>query len=721
MSLSPVVPETEAPVDRKILNQLEAVFGMRLVDKGEAAHACPRLKRALKGKVPDATVFLDVHRELPLMFVEVKKGNLIKEAIDDCLFYCKLAFEQGVYVQFALAACATETHLFYFDAATQTLRDIEYDQISSNTRPAKVYNPSPAEIDESILASLYYSQSGVIAIPSVASLTAEEVRTFCVETNLKLQQKAFKEESRAHLLTSFLLCCLHTEFDPAKAHADYNPLFKPLSDERVIHPATPERPTPWEELTAKGVARKETATAASREALKIRFNQYITEVCSGTNIRTRHSSCPPEALNVSPARFHIASLNELEGVMVFITYVFEGGRAEAAQPTDEDSASSAADAAEVSSLKAKNAKVYFEKLLASSNVLGDAYEIFNTYTGGNSIGQYFTPRHAVEFTIKLVELFKGDLTPDDVIYDPACGVGGFLAISLQHIIGKAGVALLSSEERTEVLQKIGRRLFGNDKEERATELAKVNLLLRGDGKSGITVGSALDRDYPGGASPIKQKLAETGMKPTVCLLNPPFPTRGDSYKSFDFIAHAVDVAADGAFIAAIVPTSVINGEDAPRRPNANCKFRKEILARCKLKAVATLPPDLFEPRATVDTAIVVLQKHPLGHDADTDVVMFFECQSDGMEMHKGSKIRQTKLGLVDEFQLALKQWKSKTIVPRKFHKTFAAVTNGADWSPARFIPDDPSEYEALEIERLARRVKQDALSALLPIKEGSKW
>lgn len=60
--------------------------------------------------------------------------------------------------------------------------------------------------------------------------------------------------------------------------------------------------------------------------------------------------------------------------------------------------------------------------------LGHLYETFFRYTGGNTIGQYFTPRHIARFMADICEV-----TADDSIIDPACGTGGFLIASLQHI------------------------------------------------------------------------------------------------------------------------------------------------------------------------------------------------------------------------------------------------------------------------------------------------
>jgi type I restriction enzyme M protein len=60
-------------------------------------------------------------------------------------------------------------------------------------------------------------------------------------------------------------------------------------------------------------------------------------------------------------------------------------------------------------------------LTAEHDYLGQLYETFFQYTGGNTIGQYFTPRHITALTARLCEVGRRDIG-----LDPACGTGGFL-------------------------------------------------------------------------------------------------------------------------------------------------------------------------------------------------------------------------------------------------------------------------------------------------------
>jgi len=71
-----------------------------------------------------------------------------------------------------------------------------------------------------------------------------------------------------------------------------------------------------------------------------------------------------------------------------------------------------------------------EKRILSTDLLGDAIESALSETGGTKdIGLYRTPDHIRQMIVALVD-------PDfsDVIFDPACGTGGFLFDAFQYVL-----------------------------------------------------------------------------------------------------------------------------------------------------------------------------------------------------------------------------------------------------------------------------------------------
>ena len=131
---------------------------------------------------------------------------------------------------------------------------------------------------------------------------------------------------------------------------------------------------------------------------------------------------------------------------------------------------------------------------------GQLYETFFWFTGGNTIGQYFTPRHIARFMADLCEV-----SSKDKVLDPACGTGGFLIAPLYKMIGD------TNPTRKELAALVRKHLVGFETEPVTAALCVANMILRGDGATGIVKGDCFTSDqYPVG-------------RMTVVLGNPPFP------------------------------------------------------------------------------------------------------------------------------------------------------------------------------------------------------
>ena len=76
----------------------------------------------------------------------------------------------------------------------------------------------------------------------------------------------------------------------------------------------------------------------------------------------------------------------------------------------------------------------------SHDLLGRFYEVFLKYgNGAKDIGIVLTPRHITEFSAELL-----DIQASDLVYDPACGTGGFLAAFMRQAGKRSDVFCPSS-------------------------------------------------------------------------------------------------------------------------------------------------------------------------------------------------------------------------------------------------------------------------------------
>ena len=298
-------------------------------------------------------------------------------------------------------------------------------------------------------------------------------------------------------------------------------------------------------------------------------------------------------------------------------------------------------------------KLNIRSFMNEHDYLGQLYETFFRYTGGNTIGQYFTPRHIVRFMCDLVKV-----GPNDVVFDPACGTGGFLIGALNRMVQ---VKNLSYDD---AVKQARHHLFGMEVEPTTAALCVTNMILRGDGKSGVIRGNCFsDTNYP--PKPV-----------TIALLNPPFPHKHNAAQkpATAFIDRALASVAHKGIVAAVVPYSLL----------ANVKeWHKGILKNNTLQLVATLPADLFNPYSNYDTAIIIIQKGVPHHNGRT---FFARINNDGFRMKKAARIPRPGGG--SQLPALLDAYDRKIEAP-EFSAYRQVTMDTEEWAPETFIDSAP--------------------------------
>jgi predicted RNA methylase len=245
-------------------------------------------------------------------------------------------------------------------------------------------------------------------------------------------------------------------------------------------------------------------------------------------------------------------------------------------------------------------------LTAEHDYLGQLYETFFQYAGGNTIGQYFTPRHIAAFCADLIGISQAD-----IVLDPACGTGGFLIAAMNRIAREHKLS------RAQMVHLVQKKLIGFDDEPITAALCVANMILRGDGSSSVHRGDAFTSpEYPvGGASAV--------------LMNPPYPHKKTDAPSERFVERALEGLSQGGRLAVVIPLSLL----VKRTKKA---WRKSILAKNTIEAAIKLPDELFQPYAQPYTVVLYLTKgvsHPKGK-----FVFFARIENDGYRLKKGVRI-----------------------------------------------------------------------------------
>ena len=254
-------------------------------------------------------------------------------------------------------------------------------------------------------------------------------------------------------------------------------------------------------------------------------------------------------------------------------------------------------------------KKYVYPLIAHSNigydVLGRFYIEFIRYAASEQkSGLVLTPSHITELFCDL-----GELNVNDIVYDPCCGTGGFLVAAMQRMFKLAG----NDMGKREHIRKL--QICGCEFRSDIFTYACSSMRFRGDGKSNI---------YNGDCFHYAKSIADNH-KPTVAFLNPPYDV--GTAGQMRFVEHALSVLdkkANGRVVA-IVQMSCVTKNDKDLKA-----VRASILTKHHLKAVISMPDDLFYPVGVV-TCIMVFEANKPNKGRKT---WFGYFKDDGFEKRK---------------------------------------------------------------------------------------
>lgn len=223
------------------------------------------------------------------------------------------------------------------------------------------------------------------------------------------------------------------------------------------------------------------------------------------------------------------------------------------------------------------------------DIKGVAFEHFiqRTTDTQNDLGEYFTPRHIVRFMVRLLNPQFGES-----VYDPFCGTGGFLTETFRHI---------SQQKRPTVETSVTlnhKTVFGGEITSTA-RIAKMNMILFGDGHSGVTQQDSL------------RNVAD-GQYDNV-LSNIPFSQRL-SRDLLDFVGSATMYVRDsdeacvlrcfnslklGGSMAIVVPEGLLVNRN-------HREFLRFLLQNSRLRMLVSLPRGCFAPYTDAKTGIIFL-------------------------------------------------------------------------------------------------------------------
>jgi type I restriction enzyme M protein len=228
----------------------------------------------------------------------------------------------------------------------------------------------------------------------------------------------------------------------------------------------------------------------------------------------------------------------------------------------------------------------------SRHLFGDIYEqlLRDLQSAGNA-GEYYTPRAVTQFAVDMVDPKLGE-----VILDPACGTGGFLACAIEHVRRRE----VQTPEQELLLQSC---VQGVEKKPLPHLLCTTNMIVHS-----IDVPTGIRHD-----NTLARPLRDIGMRDRVdvILTNPPFggmeedgiennfPADFRTRETADlFLVLIVELLKPGGRAAIVLPDGTLFGEGVKTR------IKERLLTECELHTIVRLPKGVFAPYTSIQTNIL---------------------------------------------------------------------------------------------------------------------
>lgn len=265
--------------------------------------------------------------------------------------------------------------------------------------------------------------------------------------------------------------------------------------------------------------------------------------------------------------------------------------------------------------------------------LGDLYQVFIGSLARGQEGQFFTPPNAIRLLVKLVQP-----RPGEIVVDPACGSGGFLAATVQELI-KLG------EDPANAAASV----IGIDKDLFLSRLAGLRLALITGRESAVRCGNSLSWSFRENNSPPITFSSSVD----VVLTNPPFgskivATTPDIQRTFAlgykwrrsapdgeftkteelvrslspqvaFIERCLDLLRPGGRMGIVVPESLLSSQ-------RHRHVVQYILERARVAAVIGMPESLFKTSGSggthTKTCLLVVAKREHAASVADDPAIF---------------------------------------------------------------------------------------------------
>ena len=334
--------------------------------------------------------------------------------------------------------------------------------------------------------------------------------------------------------------------------------------------------------------------------------------------------------------------------------------------------------------------------LSERQHFGDIYEqILNDLQSAGNAGEYYTPRAVTAFMAERI-----DPHPGEILFDPACGTGGFLTCAIRHI--REHYVHTPDDE-----QKMQAGLRAVEKKQLPHMLCVTNMLLNGiDDPSFVRHDNTLARPY------ISYSQSD---RVDIVLTNPPFGGREEDGIESNFPKHFQTRETADLFLALIVRLLKSTGRAAVVLPDGSLfgegvktRLKEHLMEECNLHTIVRLPNSVFKPYASIGTNLLFFDK-----GEPTQEIWFYEHQ-----VPAGQKAySMTRPIRVEHFQPCVDWWGGLERTGRKASETAWRVSAdevkarnyNLDFKNPHTVADDHGNPEELLLRLDAAEQQTDTL------------
>lgn len=229
------------------------------------------------------------------------------------------------------------------------------------------------------------------------------------------------------------------------------------------------------------------------------------------------------------------------------------------------------------------------------HLFNDIYEqLLQSLQSAGNAGEYYTPRAVTQFIVDMIDPKLGE-----TVLDPACGTGGFLACSIEH--------LKKQIQRTEDGETLNNNIFGIEKKPLPHQLCTTNMILHG-----IDTPINIRRD-----NTLSKPINNISPADRVdCIVtNPPFggieeegiennfPASFRTRETADlFLVYIMKMLKPQGRAGVVLPDGSLFGEGVKTR------IKEELLNECNLHTIIRLPNGVFNPYTGIKTNLLFFTK-----------------------------------------------------------------------------------------------------------------